>query len=177
LFRNEIKDALKVQEYGRRKMIHGVEIVELRRHNDEGGALTELLRMSSGESELFKGFTVSQINYSTVDPGQIKAFHVHLHQTDVWFVPPEDKTLLVLVDVRKGSPTENERMRLVLGDGNSRLVRIPPGVAHGVKNLSPSSARIIYFVDKHFDPQPDKTEEYRLSWDYFGKAIWEAIRE
>jgi dTDP-4-dehydrorhamnose 3,5-epimerase len=177
LFSEKVKDAIMAQEYDRKRMIQGVEVFELKRHNDEGGALTELLRITSGESDLLQGFTTSQINYSTLNPGYLKAFHVHPNQTDVWFVPPEDKILLMLVDVRKGSATESVRMRLILGDGNSRLVRIPPGVAHGAKNLSSSAARIIYFVDRYFDSQPDKTEEYRLPWDYFGKEVWEAVKK
>jgi len=87
---------------------------------------------------------VRQINYSEVEPGTIKAFHVHRLQTDVWFVPPGDKILLVLLDVRAASLTANVQRRLVLGDGACRLVRIPPGVAHGVKNLAAERGRIIY---------------------------------
>ena len=32
-------------------------------------------------------------------------------------------------------------------DGNGRLVRIPPGVAHGCANLGNQKAQILYFVD------------------------------
>jgi dTDP-4-dehydrorhamnose 3,5-epimerase len=177
LFSEEVKDAIKVQEYGRKMEIRGVEVVELRRHNDEGGALTELLRLTSGKPDNLSGFEVSQINYSTMESGHLKAFHVHPNQTDVWFVSPEDKVLLVLIDVRKGSATERASMRVVMGDGNSRLVLIPPGVAHGAKNLGSSVARMIYFVDRHFDSRSSHTEEYRLPWDFFGKEIWDAVRE
>ena len=55
----------------------------------------------------FRGFEVRQVNYSEMDPGVIKAFHLHRRQTDVWFVPPGDKMLLVLLDVRAGSPHRN----------------------------------------------------------------------
>jgi len=30
-----------------------------------------------------------------MDPGVIKAFHLHRRQTDVWFVPPGDRMLRV----------------------------------------------------------------------------------
>jgi len=49
--------------------------------------------------------------------------------------------LVVLGDVRKGSASEGVTQRLVLGDGASRLVRIPPGVAHGVRNLAATRVR------------------------------------
>jgi len=106
----------------------------------------------------------------------IKAFHLHKRQTDVWYVPPSDKLLLVVADVRKGSPSEGLVQRIVLGDGNSRLVRIPPGVAHGVKNLAATRGRIIYLVDTHFSPDPDTSDEGRLPWDFAGIDVWEPTR-
>jgi dTDP-4-dehydrorhamnose 3,5-epimerase len=123
----DAKRAFKVQSYAAAPRIEGVEIVQLARHRDDGGALTELARLNDGRTQVPAGFTLRQINYSELEPGVIKAFHLHVRQTDVWYVPPGDRMLLVLVDVRKGSPTEGVRMRLVLGDGGSRLVRIPPG--------------------------------------------------
>jgi dTDP-4-dehydrorhamnose 3,5-epimerase-like enzyme len=172
----EAKRAYSVQSYDPAPVIDGVQIVELRRFNDDGGALTELGRLTAGLHAGLAGFQVKQVNYSEMEPGAIKAFHLHRTQTDVWFVPPTDKMLLVLLDVRAGSPTENARRRLVLGDGASRLVRIPPGVAHGVKNLADSRGRIVYFVDTHFSPAPEQCEEGRLPWDFAGAEIWDVVR-
>ncbi len=164
------------QDYKGRKRIEGVEIVELKRFNDDGGAMTELGRLDGGVHQQLPGFEARQINYSVVEPLAIKAFHLHTRQTDVWYVPPSDKILLVLGDVRKGSPTEGQMMRFVLGDGNSRLVRIPPGVAHGCKNLRPATpSAIIYFVDVQFSIDDD-CDEGRLPWDFFGTDCWEVER-
>ncbi len=165
------------QDYSPKTPIEGLEIIELRRFNDDGGAMTELGRMDGGMHQGVAGFEARQINYSVVEPLAIKAFHLHQRQTDVWYVPPSDKMLLVLVDVRKGSPTEGTQMRIVLGDGNSRLVRIPPGVAHGCRNLRPAAtSAIIYFVDVQFSVGDD-CDEGRLPWDHFGEEIWEVTRE
>ncbi len=172
----DAKRAFFTQDYSPAPEIDGVQIAELRRFNDDGGSLTELGRLSSGLHAAFPGFEVKQVNYSEMDPGVIKAFHLHRVQTDVWFVPPSDKMLLVLLDVRAGSRTANAQRRLVLGDGMSRLVRIPPGVAHGVKNLAATRGRIIYFVDTHFSPAPDQCDEGRLPWDYAGAEIWDVVR-
>jgi dTDP-4-dehydrorhamnose 3,5-epimerase-like enzyme len=84
--------------------------------------------------------------------------------------------LLVLLDVRAGSPTEKVARRLVLGDGASRLVRIPPGVAHGVKNLAVTRGRIIYFVDVQFQAAAAESDEGRLPWDFAGAGIWDVVR-
>jgi dTDP-4-dehydrorhamnose 3,5-epimerase len=170
------KRAFSLQDYSPVPEIAGVEILDLRRFVDDGGSFMELGRLSAGLHAALPGFEVRQINYSEMEPGVIKAFHVHQRQTDVWFVPPGDKMLLVLVDVRAGSPSRDARRRLVLGDGASRLVRIPPGVAHGVRNLAPARGRIIYFVDQHFAPAPEQCDEGRLPWDFAGAEVWEVTR-
>ncbi len=94
-----------VQRYSPRPQIAGVEFVDLRRFNDEGGSVTELGRLAANGLLGAQNFSVAQITYSVVEPGAIKALHLHRRQTDIWFVPPEDKMLLVLVDVREGSPS------------------------------------------------------------------------
>ena len=170
------KRAFRIQSYGPAPSIDGVEIVELKRFSDDGGSMTELARLTDGHPQAIAGFTLRQINSSEVEPGAIKAFHLHQRQTDVWYVPPTDRMLLVLVDARQGSKTEGARMRLTLGADASRLVRIPPGVAHGVRNLAATAARIIYFTDVHFSPEPSMCDEGRLPWDYAGAEIWEVTR-
>lgn len=174
---DEARCAFRVQDYSPRPEIKDVEIVELTRHTDAGGSFTELGRFAAGASLRFPGFLLVQVNYSEIEPEAIKGFHLHRRQTDLWYVPPGDKMLLVLVDVRAGSPTEGVRMRLVLGDGRSRLVRIPPGVAHGCRNLAPVRGRIIYFTDTQFSPDPESCDEGRLPWDFAGAEIWELARE
>ena len=172
-FNDEALAAYSKQDYSGTPMIEGVEIVQLRRFNDDGGAMTELGRLDGGVHQQLPGFEARQINYSVVEPQAVKAFHLHTRQTDVWYVPPSDKILLVLADVRKGSPTEGQVRRIVLGDGNSRLVRIPPGVAHGCKNLRTSDpSAIIYFVDVQFSTD-DACDEGRLPWDHFGTTVWD----
>lgn len=166
--------SIRVQEYGRNPAIDGVRFIELTRFNDEGGSMTELLRLSNETSTI--GFVPAQVNYSEVEPGVVKAFHLHLLQTDMWFVPPGDRILLVLADLRKGSATEGATMRFMAGDGRNRLVAVPPGVAHGCRNLGREKARIIYFTDRHFS-SGDDCDEKRLPWDFLGSEIWDIRRE
>jgi dTDP-4-dehydrorhamnose 3,5-epimerase len=64
----------------------------------------------------------------------------------------------------------------VLGDGRSRLLRIPPGVAHGVRNLGTGPGRVIYFTDVHFSADPSSCDEGRLPWDFAGADVWEVTR-
>ena len=170
------KRAFHVQAYGGAPHIDGVQLVELKRFSDDGGTMTELARLTEGRPEAFAGFTVRQVNYSEVEPGAVKAFHLHLRQTDIWYVPSSDRMLVVLLDARQGSPTEGARMRVVLGDSASRLLRIPPGVAHGVRNVGPTTGRVVYFTDLHFSAEPSSCDEGRLPWDFAGADVWEATR-
>jgi dTDP-4-dehydrorhamnose 3,5-epimerase len=168
--------AFQLQTYGPASVIDGVALLTLARHADDGGSLTELARLADGRAEGLDGFIVRQVNYSEMAPGAIKAFHLHGRQTDVWYVPPGDRMLVVLLDVRKGSRTEGTRMRLMLGNGASRLLRIPPGVAHGVRNLGPGPGRVVYFTDLHFSAEPSSCDEGRLPWDFAGGDVWEVTR-
>ena len=171
------EETFRHQDYARRPPIDGVAVHELKRFHDDGGSMTELSRFTGGRPDALTGFDLAQLNYSVLEPGVLKAFHVHRRQTDVWFVPPEDRVLLVLADVRAGSATERVVMKLVLGDGASILVRIPPGVAHGCKNIGPAPARIVYMTDVSFDPAPGSTDEGRLPWDLLGAEIWEPAKD
>ncbi|GDY02518.1 LPS biosynthesis protein [Planctomycetota bacterium] len=170
------KSAFFFQDYAGRQRITGVEIVELKRFNDDGGAITELGRFATGMHSQLPGFECKQVNYSEMEPNAVKAFHLHHRQTDVWYVPPCDKLLLVLHDCRHGSPSEGSTMRLVLGDGKDRLVRIPPGVAHGAGNIGQKTGRIIYMVDVQFSPNPNECDEGRLPWDFLGAEIWDVAK-
>jgi dTDP-4-dehydrorhamnose 3,5-epimerase len=173
----ELAAIFKVQDYGKKPPIDGVAVYPLRRFGEDGGSMTELARVAGGAMALEGGFQLAQINYSVIEPGVLKAFHVHHRQTDLWFVPPEDRVLLVLVDVREGSPTVKTVTKLVLGDKSSMLVRIPPGVAHGCKNIGDKAARIVYMTDVPFSPDPKETDEGRLPWDFVGAEIWEPSKD
>jgi dTDP-4-dehydrorhamnose 3,5-epimerase len=175
-FEQRAQQAYSLQDYSARPSIQGLEVVDLQRFNDDGGSMTELGRLDGGRHAGLPGFEVRQVNYSTMEPLAVKAFHLHKRQTDVWFVPPSDKALLVVGDVRADSPSRGVVRRIVLGDSRSRLVRIPPGVAHGVKNLMPHrAATIVYFVDVQFST--DKScDEGRLPWDHFGAHVWDVER-
>ena len=166
----------KHQEYG--GGIDGVSVVRLTRFSDDGGSMTELARLDERAfTQAFGAFPVKQINFSTLEPGVIKAFHVHKRQYDVWYVPPEDRILLVLVDVREDAATRRRALKVMLGGGGSTLVKIPPGVAHGCKNVGAATAHLIYLTSEHFSPEPSTTDEGRLPWDLVGAEIWEPAKD
>jgi dTDP-4-dehydrorhamnose 3,5-epimerase len=168
----EYRDLVTTQEYPKRTPIEGVQIVDLRLMQDDGGSFAELVRLDdNGRLLAFPDFQVRQSSYSLVLPGAVKAFHLHFNQEDVWFVPPTDRLLIGLLDVRDASPTRGQTMRFVMGAGKAQLLHIPRGVAHGCGNLGATPVTILYYVNQHFNL--DDPDERRLPWDALGESFWQ----
>jgi dTDP-4-dehydrorhamnose 3,5-epimerase len=162
---------LTTQSYAKKPSIEGMRLVELRRFTEDAGSFAELLRLSGGQPDGIDGFDVKQVNYSDLEPGAIKAWHLHLQQEDLWVVPPVSKLLVGLVDMRKASPTCGVSQRFVLGDGRAQLLLIPRGVAHGAANVTPHRQVLMYFVNQQFSAaEPD---EHRLDPFLLGREFWE----
>ena len=136
------------------KLIDGVRVKQLKVIPDERGRLMEMLRR---DDELFVEF--GQTYLTTMFPGVTKAWHYHKLQHD-HFVCVRGMIKLALYDEREGSPTKGVVNEFFLGDHNTQLVQIPPGVWHGFKNIGETESLIVNVVTKPYDPrQPD---EYRL---------------
>ncbi|MCD8485118.1 dTDP-4-dehydrorhamnose 3,5-epimerase family protein [Candidatus Woesebacteria bacterium] len=170
----EYKTALSTQGYKEKTTIDGVEILTQPLYRDDTGNFTEVVRLTDGHVEGLEGFEVRQTSLSLMMPGVIKAFHVHENQEDLWYVPPYNRIVANLVDLRADSPTKNNHMRIVLGGYSNTLLRIPAGIAHGAGNLWHEPQTLIYFVTNQFNP--DQPDEHRLPWDFFGPEMWEVER-
>ena len=161
-----------VQDYSKKQPIEGVKIVEVKRMAGEDGTFEDLLRLdTSGHLELFPEIQVRQINRSKLLPGSVKAWHLHFKQEDVWYVAPEDHMILGLWDTREKSPTKDKTMKIVMGNGTSKLALVPRGVAHGVVNVARKPGSIFYFVNNQFNLAD--ADEGRLKWDALGASFWE----
>lgn len=173
----ELQKDYSKQDYSKKPVIDGVEMKELPLFRDDGGYFVELSRFAKERPTEFPEFSLEQMNFSEMLPGVIKAAHLHLKQEDIWFVPPSDRLLVGLMDCREDSPTNGEKMRIVMGAGRAEVLYIPRGVAHGAANLWDKPAHIIYFVNNQFDPDPENSDEGRLPWDIYGKGFWELSKE
>lgn len=161
-----------VQDYSKKPVIEGVKIVEVKRMAGEDGTFEDLLRLDeTGHLELFPDIQVRQINRSKLLPGSIKAWHLHFSQEDVWYVAPEDHMIVGLWDCRENSPTKGKSMKVVMGNGTSKLVAVPRGVAHGVVNVASTPGSVFYFVNNQFNLA--EADERRLKWDALGSSFWE----
>ena len=128
-------------------MIEGVAFKELETHPDERGFFRELIRATDGFFR--EGF--GQWSHSLMLQGVVKAWHVHKLQVDWWYVPV-GILKVALYDLRVPSPTHGDTMEFLLGDNQQpRVVRIPPGVAHGCKCVG-GPAHLFYVTSRTYDP-------------------------
>jgi dTDP-4-dehydrorhamnose 3,5-epimerase len=100
--------------------IDGVVVKELVTRADERGFFREVIRETDGFFDHF-----GQWSHSLMYPGATKAWHVHLKQTDWWYVIGTLK--VALYDTREGSPTKGQLMELLMGDLHATCLKIPPG--------------------------------------------------
>jgi dTDP-4-dehydrorhamnose 3,5-epimerase len=138
-------------------MIQGVIIKKLEKHPDERGFFEELVRHTD---PVFEGEKFGQLSHSRMHVGVVKAWHVHKTQIDWWFVLT-GTIKAVLYDTRKNSDTFKEIQEFVLGEkGEDIMIRIPPGVAHGLKVLEGPSD-LIYVTSSIYKIE----EEGRIPYD------------
>jgi dTDP-4-dehydrorhamnose 3,5-epimerase len=137
-------------------MIDGVVLKDLVTHSDERGFFREIIRVS--DCFFSEGF--GQFSHSLMYPGTAKAWHIHPHQVDWWYVPI-GVLKVALHDLRENSPTKGETMEFFLGENQpARVLRIPPGVAHGCKAIG-GVTHLFYITSMTYDPK----EEGRIPHD------------
>ncbi|MDP3987536.1 MAG: dTDP-4-dehydrorhamnose 3,5-epimerase family protein [Candidatus Levybacteria bacterium] len=172
----KVQKDIYVQDYSPKQIIDGAKVVEVKNFISEDGDFSELLRIDeNGSPQGFEEFKIAQINRTKMNPGAVKAWHLHFKQDEIWSVLPSGQILLGLYDIRKNSKTKGLTMRIVAGGGKTQLIFIPRGVAHGALALGKKPANIIYFMNQKFDI--NNPGEQRLKWDILGKDFWEAKKE
>jgi dTDP-4-dehydrorhamnose 3,5-epimerase len=122
-------------------MIHDVIISPISTYEDERGWLKEIYRLDEHHFQVAMSY-VSWTKYRTV-----RGPHEHVYQTDFFvFIGPGDFKLY-LWDNRKDSPTYQEKMMVIAGESHPISVKVPPGVVHGYKSISPSGSFSINLPD------------------------------
>ncbi len=111
-------------------MIEGVRVSPRRQIVDERGKIMHALRVDDPEFIQF-----GEVYFSWVNPGCIKAWHLHTEMT-LNYVCPAGLVKLVLFDSREGSATAGSLMELFIGPENYHLVTVPPGVWNGFKGVA-----------------------------------------
>jgi dTDP-4-dehydrorhamnose 3,5-epimerase len=137
-------------------MIDGIVLKELVTHTDDRGFFREIIRVTD---DFFpEGF--GQWSHSLMYQGVAKAWHIHKVQVDWWYVAG-GVLKVALHDTRTESATAGETMELLMGDNQAaKVLRIPPGVAHGCKCIS-GPAHLFYVTSQVYDP----ADEGRIAHD------------
>lgn len=140
--------------------INGVMAKALKTFPDDRGFFREVVRDSEG---VFQDGRFAQWSHSKMTKDVVKAWHFHHKQTDWWYLAL-GLAEVVLYDNREESSTFQNMMRFKLGESASTrehkagdehyIVRIPPGVLHGLKILS-ETAHLFYITSEHYDPEDE----------------------
>lgn len=146
-------DAVRLEE-----LIAGVVVHEARNIPKPNGLLVEVWR----REWRLDGLPLDQIFLNHIHPGGISGWHAHAKTTDRIFVCA-GVLQIVLWDGRPDSPTHGLVNELVAGVPRPRLVIVPPGVWHGVRNTSSESAVLLNAVDVPYDY--DDPDHWRLPPD------------
>ena len=148
-------------------MIEGVKIKGLLQRCDKRGYLMEILRGSDPEKADGKA-AFGQYYLSAIYPAVIKGKHRHKLQTDHLCVI-KGAAVLHLEDEREGSITFGKKETVEMGDGNWKLVVVPPGIWHSFENVGTDICLFINYVTKEYDAkQPD---EFRGEFDMKDKKM------
>ena len=130
----------------RQPALEGVCVREVRHVPKRDGLLTEIFR---GEW-LPDAVRVDQVFQVRLEPGAISAWHTHRYTTDRLFVT-EGLMRIVLFDARAGSGTYGRLIELRHGLARPALVVVPPGIWHGLQNLSSAPSVVLNLVDRAYE--------------------------
>jgi len=92
-----------------------------------------------------------EVYFSTVYPGVVKGWHLH-ERMELNYACVVGTVRLVLHDARPGSPTRGLTMVVHIGERNYALVKIPPGIWNGFKNIGLVEAVVANCASMPHDP-------------------------
>jgi dTDP-4-dehydrorhamnose 3,5-epimerase len=131
-------------------VIEGVELIPLRRFEDERGWFMEIRR----ESTMRK--PTRQTNVSFTRAGVIKGLHYHERGQDDLFVCLRGMARVVLLDRET-----DETFTVDIGDENPVAVYVPGHLAHGYEALT--DVVFCYEVTEEYDA--DDPDEHEVPWN------------
>jgi dTDP-4-dehydrorhamnose 3,5-epimerase len=130
--------------------VTGLEVIPLRKFEDERGWFVELARAS----QLAKSWRQTNVSFSR--KGVIRGLHYHERGQDDLFACLEGTARVVVLDRESG-----ETFALDIGDENPVAVYIPGHHAHGFEALT--DLLFCYHVTEEYDPaDPD---EHAIAWN------------
>jgi dTDP-4-dehydrorhamnose 3,5-epimerase len=148
-------------------LIEGVRVHEVRSVMRAGKVLTEVYRQDWG----LDAAPVGQVFQVRLAPGGVSAWHAHRNTVDRLFVN-DGMMRVVLYDARPDSSTTGWLNEFAFGLERPALVVVPPGVWHGLQNLSHQVSSVLNLVDHAYayeDPDhwrlPEDTRQIPYRFD------------
>ncbi|MBU8934469.1 MAG: dTDP-4-dehydrorhamnose 3,5-epimerase family protein [candidate division Zixibacteria bacterium] len=111
--------------------IEGIEVRDLKRHDDDRGWLVELFRQDEVDENVYP--VMSYV--SLTRQGVVRGPHEHREQTDLLCFVGSSTFRLYLWDNRNNSSTSGKYAEMEFGENHWATVIIPPGVVHAYKNI------------------------------------------
>lgn len=137
-------------------MLERIEIKPLKRHYDERGSFTELIRKDWKETLDEQEFV--QANLSISYPGIIRAWHRHLRGQVDYFICLKGAIKICAYD------DETKKLEEINSNGQKpQIVRVPGKYWHGFKVVGNEQAWLLYFVNNLYDHE--KPDEERKPWN------------
>jgi len=140
-------------------MIKGIEIIPLKRYNDERGYFLELFR--SDNPKIVHEIVQFNMSYSYL--GIIRAWHRHLRDQFDYFTCIDGCLKICAYDDRKNSKSFRELDEFILRGDDPQILRVPGILWHGFKVIGPNPAKLLYGVNKLYDYE--NPDEERRPWN------------
>ena len=137
--------------------IPDVLVIEPKIHGDQRGYFVETFRQDKLEQTLGYKVNFIQDNESKSSKGVLRGLHFQLapHAQSKLVRVIEGAVLDVCVDIRIGSPSFGQHVKVVLSGENKKQIFIPRGFAHGFVVLT-DTATFAYKVDNYYSPECDR---------------------
>ena len=137
-------------------MLEEIKMKPLKRHFDERGSFTELMR--NDWKEILQEDEIAQANLSVSYQGMIRAWHRHLRGQVDYFTCLNGTIKICAYD-----DESKELDEIISTGGDLRIVRVPGHYWHGFKVIGDKPTWLLYFVNRLYDyANPD---EERRPWN------------
>lgn len=125
--------------------IRGARLVSRKIIRDERGSVMHGLRADEGLGH------VGEVYFSTVNPGAVKAWHLHRRMT-LRYLCVYGRVMVVLVDLREVAQPLVAAVLLSPSDEEYHMLVVPPGVWNGYRSMTDSISTICNIADLEYDP-------------------------
>lgn len=135
----------------------GLYLVGPKRHGDARGYFVETYRQDLFEAAIGPVSFVQDNQSMSAEVGTIRGLHFQLNpKAQGKLIRCLSGAILdVAVDIRSGSPTYGQHVKVELTAENGRQLWIPAGFAHGFCTLAPDTV-IAYKVTEVYSPEHDR---------------------